>query len=67
VITAEYDPLRDEAEAFAARLAEAGVATRRSRYPGMIHGFLRRAAFLDQGKIALNECAGAVRAALGIR
>ncbi len=67
VITAEYDPLRDEAEAYAARLAEAGVATRRSRYPGMIHGFLRRAALLDQGKTALEECAAALRAALGSR
>jgi acetyl esterase len=66
VITAEYDPLRDEAEAFAARLAEAGVAARLSRYDGMIHGFLRRAALFDQGKTALNECAEALRAAFDV-
>ena len=64
VVTAGYDPLRDEAEAYAARLAEAGVAVRLARYPGMIHGFVRRSAILDQGKTALAESAGAIRSAL---
>jgi len=39
VITAEYDPLCDQGEAFASRLEEAGVRTSRSRYDGAIHGF----------------------------
>jgi len=66
VVTAGYDPLRDEAEAYARRLAEAGVAARLAPYPGMIHGFLRRFAASGQGKDALAEVARALREALGV-
>ncbi|MGH7896202.1 MAG: alpha/beta hydrolase, partial [Candidatus Binatia bacterium] len=47
VITAEFDPLRDEGEAYARRLREAGIPTTASRYDGTIHGFFAMTAFID--------------------
>lgn len=65
VITAEYDPLRDEGEAYAARLKGAGVAVTMKRYDGMIHGFLRRTDLYDVAREAIQEVAQETKRALG--
>jgi acetyl esterase len=65
VITAGCDPLRDEGEAYAQRLREAGTAVTLTQYPGMFHGFARMTRILDQSRVLLGEMAGALRKALG--
>lgn len=63
IITAEFDPLRDDGEHYGKLLKEAGVPVIISRYNGMIHGFLSMAAFLDQGKQGITEASQALKAA----
>ena len=63
VITAEFDPLRDEGEAYAQRLQAAGVATTSSRYDGMIHGFFGMPAVIDKAEQAISEASAALKAA----
>jgi acetyl esterase len=64
VLTAEYDVLRDEGEAYARRLHEAGVPVMLTRYDGQIHGFLRLPAVIDRAQEAMDEVARFVRAGL---
>jgi acetyl esterase len=64
VITAEFDPLRDEGEAYAAKLQAAGVDAKATRYDSVIHGFFSMGDLVPEGKAAIDEAAEALRAAL---
>lgn len=64
VATAGFDPLRDEGEAFAARLREAGVKVALRRHPGLIHTFLNLSAICPTARAAVLEAAGALRMGL---
>lgn len=64
VITAEYDPLRDEGDAYAARLASLGVPTSHVRFSGMFHGFFSLGDFLDDGRTAVALAAEALKVAV---
>jgi acetyl esterase len=66
VITAECDPLRDEGEAYAKRLRDAGVEVTETRYAGMIHPFFSLAGALPQALDAYQQIADAVKA-VGLR
>jgi acetyl esterase len=63
-ITAEFDPLRDEGEAYAERLRKAGVDCETARYHGMFHGFFGMGALLEPAKTALAQAAAGLKKAL---
>ncbi|HJU14966.1 MAG TPA: alpha/beta hydrolase [Stellaceae bacterium] len=65
VMTAEYDPLRDEGERYAERLRAAGVPTVLSRRNGMNHGFLFWAGIVDEAGAAMTETCAWLRRTFG--
>jgi acetyl esterase len=66
VLTAQYDPLRDEGRAYAKRLEEAGVATTHTDYPGVFHGFFGMTAQIPRARRAVDESCAALRKAFGV-
>jgi acetyl esterase len=64
VAVAGFDPLRDEAEAFALRMREAGVQVALRRHPGLIHTFANLTAVSRSSRQAMFEAAGALRMGL---
>lgn len=65
VVTAGFDPLRDEGEAYARRLRDAGVTVDTVCYGGMIHGFVTMGGVIDTANRAVAHAAASLRQALG--
>jgi acetyl esterase len=63
VITAEFDPLRDEGEAYATALTAAGVSVTHTRYPGQIHAFWQMLAIFESASKAADQAADELRKA----
>jgi acetyl esterase len=64
IITAGFDPLRDEGEQYAGRLRDAGVMVDYACYGGMVHGFLGMGKLLDTAMRAVDHIGGVLRQAL---
>ena len=61
ILTAEFDPLRDEGEAYAFALSSAGVPVTQHRYDGLIHAFVKRVDQFDAALEAIREVGEVLR------
>lgn len=64
VVTAEFDPLRDEGRRYAERLREAGVEVEYRNVENQMHGFIMQTAVIDRASEEFDRVAGSIRAAL---
>ena len=60
ILTAGFDPIRDEGKAYADKLKAAGVGVEYVCYEGMIHGFITMGKVLDTANDAVRDCATAL-------
>ena len=67
VLTAEFDPLRDEGEAYAGALRAAGVSCANVRYEGLIHGFFGMENLFPAAKVGMDDAVSALRIGLGLQ
>lgn len=65
VSTAEFDPLRDEGDAYAGKLGEAGVEVEHLKYPGVFHGFLLMAKIIPEGAQLIDSQVAFIKRHLG--
>ncbi len=63
VLTAEFDPLRDEGEAYAELLRQAGVSVEHVRYDGLIHGFFHMSRMLPSARPGMEKACAALKQA----
>lgn len=61
IITTELDAQRDEGEAYAQRLRDAGCLVTHTRYPGVLHGFFQMGGVIASGRVAIAEVASYLR------
>ena len=67
VATAGFDPLVDEGDTYAERLAAAGVPVIHRRYPSLVHGFLGMAGVVDVARAAFDQIANDIVVVLASR
>ena len=66
LVTAGFDPIRDEGEMYARRLAEAGVPVVLRRQPALVHGFVNMIGLSPRCRAAVSEAASALRTGLAV-